>query len=433
MIFEGDYGFGLVKTLVTTFMTLLLMFVLTDFKYSRKTILAVFSAYFLYVGVSSWLLIHLLGWVGFMRAMVLSLFVPAMAIMYFVATDHAMQAVFNYVTQLTIALILSVTGTLLNTALHGNKITDLLLRIVLFLAAFLLEYRCARKPYRRVADNITADWLFLAAIPVFFCVLILMCGLYPVHFTQSVWSVVHVYMAFAVMVCVYIVVFRSLTDSCALLEARRENDVLEAQISALQKQADTLAQHTRQDAVYRNDILYHAQSVYYLIKNDKTEEALSYLGKMNQEFASMGATAHYCENAVLNDIFSVYLGHAKRDGILVSTSLDLPEQLPVNAIELATAFANAIENARDALNRLPEGVEKRLELRCVNSPNLIFEVANTCRTAVQFDDSGYPVPRDGKRGVRTQSIIAFAKKNDCLLFYEVSDGMFRLSLLKQNE
>lgn len=433
MIFEGDYGFGLAKTLVTTFMTLLLMFVLTDFKYSRKTILAVFSVYFLYVGVTSWLLIHLFGWITFIRIMILSICVPAMVIMYLVATDHAMQAVFSYVTQLTVALVLSVTGTLLNTALHGNKITDLLIRIALFLAAFFLEFCYARKLYRRVADTLKTHWTFLAAIPVFFCILILICGLYPVHFTQSVWSAVHVYMAFAVMVCVYVVVFCSLTDSCALLEARREKDLLEAQISALQKQADTLAQHSRQDAVYRNDVLYHARSVYYLIKNNKNEEALSYLGKMDHEFASMGTPAHYCENAVLNDIFSVYLDHAKRDGILVSTSLDLPEHLPVNAIELATAFANAIENARDALNRLPCGMEKRLELRCVNSPNLIFEVANTCKSAVPFDDSGYPVQEDGNRGVRTQSIIAFAKKNDCLLFYEVSGGMFRLSLLKQNE
>ena len=43
MTFESDMTFSMVKTLLTVFMTLLLVSALTDFKYSRKKILAVYN------------------------------------------------------------------------------------------------------------------------------------------------------------------------------------------------------------------------------------------------------------------------------------------------------------------------------------------------------------------------------------------------------
>ena len=96
MIFDYDYLFGLIKTMLTTAMTLLLIFVLIDFKYSRRKVLAVYGSYFVYVGISSWALINLFGWLTFMRLFIFTIIVPALVITYYMATDHAMQAVFNY-------------------------------------------------------------------------------------------------------------------------------------------------------------------------------------------------------------------------------------------------------------------------------------------------------------------------------------------------
>lgn len=432
MIYEQDFVFGLTKTIMTTAFTILLMFSLSDFKYSIKHNLAVYSGYMIYVILSSWLLINKIGWIGFLRICLLSISAPAVAVTYLSATDHAMQAVFNYATQIDIALVLSVTATLANTAFHGGKAADLFIRALLFLSVFILEYRLLRKPFRKAAGNPENNWVLLGAVPVSFCVLIVLCGLYPVHFTCSRWSVIHVFAAAAAMAVIYGVIFRSLAYSSALSMALREKDILAAQVSALKAHSDTIALNMKQDAVLRNNIQTYSRTIYAMLKNGKTDQALEILGQANQEF-SHSLPSHYCANKVLNDIFSFYLDQARADGISVRSHLDVPESLPVSELELAVVFANAIENARSALALIPREEERLLELRLVSRPRFIFEIANTFCHPVNLDEDGIPVNADGLHGIRTLSIIAFAKKNSGILDYDISDGMFRLRILIQQE
>ena len=128
-----------------------------------------------------------------------------------------------------------------------------------------------------------------------------------------------------------------------------------------------------------------------------------------------------------------YLTEAKEEGIIVKTNLHFPSVLPVDVMELATVFANAIENARDAMREMPEAKEKRLELYCTDTPNFIFEISNTCPDTVNFDENGVPLNKENQYGIHTLSILAFTKKHDAVIDYVVQDGMFRLRLLIQDE
>lgn len=431
MTFESDMTFSMIKTLLTVFMTLLLVFALTDFKYSRKKILAVYGVYLIYVGAAAWLCYTMFGWTNFMRSCVVTIFVPAFFLTYCVATDHARQAVFNYATQFDIALILSFTGTLLNTALHGTKFSDLVIRVLLFTAVFLLGYRFMRKPFRQMADNLQKNWGILAAVPVSFSILFLACGLFPVHFTKSPWAVIQVYLAAIVMVTAYGVVFRSLKESYAALETKRQNDILAAQAAALDKHADTLIRQNEQEAVYHNNLRYYTQILYAMLQNGDTNQAIEYLGNLDTEYAR-SKPKHYCNHAPLNDVISFYLGRAEERGITVTTNLYFPPVLPADWTELAAVFANAIENAIEAMQSLPAGREKRLEFISTDQPQFAFEIANTDPEGIQFDADGLPLGPDGQPGIRTRSILAFARSHKGMLDCKISDGMFRLRLLISN-
>ena len=141
----------------------------------------------------------------------------------------------------------------------------------------------------------------------------------------------------------------------------------------------------------------------------------------------------YCSNLILNDILTYYLAQAKEEGIIVKTNLYFPSVLPVDVTELATVFANAIENARDAMREMPETRERRLELYSTDTPRFIFEISNTCPDAVNFDEDGIPLNEENRHGIHTRSILAFTKKHDAVIDYVVQDGMFRLRLLLQDE
>lgn len=431
MIFDYDYLFGLTKTLLTTAMTLLLIFILLDFKFSRRRVLAVYGAYFVYVGISSWFLINLFGWLTFMRLFIITIIVPALVITYYMATDHAMQAVFNYASQLDVVLILSATATILNTVFHGGRISDLVIRFLLLAAAGLLEYQYVRKLFRKVAENLTLNWGILAAIPVCFCILLIVCGLFPVHFIHNTWGTIQIYVIALVMAVVYTAVFKSFVENYQHMESCQQNDLLTAQVLALQKHADTLMLHADQDALYRNNAHYQAQTLYAMLKNKEVDMAAEYLSRTMEHEPS--EPVPYCNNLIMNDILTYYLTQAKEEGIIVKTNLHFPSVLPVDVMELATVFANAIENARDAMREMPEEKEKRLELYSTDTPRFIFEISNTCPDAVSFDEDGIPINGENQYGIHTRSILAFTKKHDAVIDYVVQDGMFRLRLLLQDE
>lgn len=426
MTFEGDLVFSMVKTLLTVCATLLLLFSLTDFKYDTRRILTLYGFYLLYLCAASYLCITLFGWVNFMRSCIITIYIPAFALTYFVATDHALQAIFHYTTQFDIGLILSVTGTLLNTAIHGNRISDLAIRTGLFAIVFLLEYRFLRKPFRQIADSIQKNWGILAAVPVCFSVLFLACGLFPVHFTKSAWTVIHVYLAALVMAVTYVVVFRSLMDNCAHLETVHQNELLAAQAAALEKHTETLIRQSEQEAIFRNDVRCYSRTLYLMIQSGKTREALQYLGDLDMD--SLPSPQQFCDNTVLNDILAYYLSRAREQGITVDTSLRFPSPLPVDAVELATVFANAIENATEIMASLPEG-RRNLSLISTAKPRFAIEIANSCPDHVTFDPDGLPLDENHQRNIRTRSILAFATSHNTYLDCETKDHVFHLRLL----
>ena len=121
---------------------------------------------------------------------------------------------------------------------------------------------------------------------------------------------------------------------------------------------------------------------------------------------------------------------AKSEGISVDTKLDIPEKLPgIDSTELACVFSNAIENARNACRKMPDGTEKILKITCVTKPVLGFEIANSYCQDVEFDKKGLPVSQQKGHGIGTQSIAAFAKKYGAVLDYQAQDGIFKLRII----
>ena len=99
----------------------------------------------------------------------------------------------------------------------------------------------------------------------------------------------------------------------------------------------------------------------------------------------------------------------------------------MDAIELSTVFANALENAIHGCQALAAD-KRRLSLTCVCSPSLMIEIANTCDETAIFDTSGIPVSTRSGHGTGTRSIAAFAQKYDAWTSYEMKDGWFTLQI-----
>ena len=126
-------------------------------------------------------------------------------------------------------------------------------------------------------------------------------------------------------------------------------------------------------------------------------------------------------------MFASYCAQAERLGIRTELSLAIPDQLPVSTEELSTVFANAIENAIHACEKLPR--EKRvIRCRCISTPQLMFKIENPYAGEVRFDDGGVPLAETKGHGIGSRSIQAFVRKYGAYCAYQTRDNWFTLTI-----
>lgn len=139
---------------------------------------------------------------------------------------------------------------------------------------------------------------------------------------------------------------------------------------------------------------------------------------------------NYCKFTLLDAVLSSYLQEAKRKNIRISAKITLPDSLPVKESELATVFANALENAIHACEKLnPE--ERYIEVKTIAIPCLMLMVKNSFDGVIAFDEEGIPISPKKEHGFGTRSIVTFCEKNRAFHEFKIDEQNFILKVIFQ--
>ena len=133
----------------------------------------------------------------------------------------------------------------------------------------------------------------------------------------------------------------------------------------------------------------------------------------------------YTHSAIIDAVLSVYIKKAEQVGIDLKLGFAFPDSFEAGESELATALANAIENAIHACEKLP--VDKRsLEIKVLCKPKFIIMVRNSFAGSVEFDENGIPQNTEDGHGFGTRSIAAFCNKIGGYYEFKAENGVFTL-------
>ena len=141
MLFEDNLAFLVIKVLIIFVGTIAMMASTTRFKTIRKKAVcaAVISGYVVFVVLSTFLIIRFFGYDIFMRVFILTISCPAILIFCRLSDEPFSKLVFTGATHILASLYIAATVTLINTALHGNELSDILLRLISYLLAVRLD------------------------------------------------------------------------------------------------------------------------------------------------------------------------------------------------------------------------------------------------------------------------------------------------------
>lgn len=397
-----------------------------EYRCSRRTFFLSGTAVFLVTsGICLWILftrgIAAMGQYGLLLGSV-----PSLLFLFVMSRNRNAQFVFTFCFSDTVCMWIELASALIDYAVGGGGVVTFALRLI---SLPLLEYaawRWLRKPYLEMSRIIHKGWLLFAAMTGICYLILVLLSVYPTVIFDRPQDMPLAIMVLALIALAYSTIFQVLFEQLHVLEAQERQRVLEAQVVMMSRRVEDIRRAEETMRIERHDIRHQLQAVASLAQRGDRAALVDYVGASQEKLDAI-APKNYCANAVLDVVLVNAAAQAEQMGIRLEIEVALPEELPVDVLELSIVFANALENAIQAVRELPDD-QRRIICKSVTQPRFMMEISNPYVGEIIFDRRGVPITSKPGHGIGTRSIVAFAEKYNALFFFRAENGVFKVQL-----
>ncbi len=424
MLFEDNAPYYMIKCLLIVGGTMGMMASCTRIKCSRKKMAVMLGLYFLWIGCWSLFMIEFYDVLTLLRFCIPTISLPCILMLYFLSEYSPWQAVFNYTMQISIALIVAMSQTVLVTELAGGESMDFFIRVSSFSLCIAIEWKLLRGKFVLLDYLPDKSWRSLTYVPVSFMFLIIFIGTYPVHYMEAKQSVAYLYGVAAIMVIVYITLFRSLFHQykLQLMELTEvSNNMLKRELALMQKQVEDAKR-------FRHDLRHHDRVIAEYVRREETGKLFEFLEQQEREYSKTDFVK-ICENITVDNILGIYTKEARENGIYVDLNVMVQQETGIRDTDFIAILGNAMENAVHGCGQ-SEKEEQRIQVHIrQKGGKLAIRISNTCASGIVFKD-GIPVRKNSKeKGIGIESIQRSVRHYDGEVDFKVENGEFVTRIL----
>ncbi len=407
---------------------LVIFFLLFEPRYSKKKTLTVTLITMLpLIAVNTFLALTLdADHMG--TALLLTLSLPSLIVFWLLAKNRDGRFFFTFCLVDTVVLeIVYITQILDYYISPQTNVLMFVVRLVIFPLIEWLIYRYLRRMYLDVQKYTKQGWGSYAAIGAIFYILMSLMMNTPETITARPIYLPAMALVFILIPTIYGNIISTLRRQHMMYEMQEQENILRLQVHSMTSRLDDLAVADERFRQERHDLRLKMRMIANLVEKEQYED-LSHV--MNEYMDGIKKThvKRYCKNAVIDAALSAFIKNAENRGMRTEIGFDFPDPLPVDPTELATVLANAIENAINACEKLPEGADKWIDIKVLSTPSFMIKVSNAYNGKVEFDENGIPQNKEDGHGFGTRSIVAFCDKNDAFYQFLAEDDVFTLYL-----
>ncbi len=330
-------------------------------------------------------------------------------------------------TLLTVTIFSIFSGFIGNLNLHSGAVVHYIVKYGSFVLVMVFIVKVFKKPYFKILQTLERGWDLLCLIP--FCLINIICLLqyYPAPLSERPENIPVLIAAFVVTFVFYLIFYINFENISQLFQLKRDRDVLAVQTDMYQKQYESMMDNIQTMKIYRHDMKHHLSAINTLLSNSSVAEAKKYISRLDQSLDDT-AVDSYCENYIVNVILSSYIKKAQNEQIEVECEAEIPDNIPIDSIELGLVFANALDNAINACKHIEDASARKISIACKQYCEQIYiRITNPFTGEVKFDGE-YPVSDSTEHGAGTRSIAAIAKKYSGVFSFTAQDGEFKTTL-----
>lgn len=402
------------------------LFRVGGFGYRNKKSLFWGSAFFLvYMLPLQIMVIHLMGYHTYSKSATLFIITGSVISHLIVTNDNIPKTLFLLFVSNNATFTVNM---LCNGVKHsfGWDYPALIVLLTISLSLLLwVGVRFVAKPLRFMAEEIRGSWVLMLSVPILTCSACVLVTTYSgVYFGDNPqFYSVEVCAIEAIFFLSYINMYGNFkkiyTYHLEQMKLQSNQELTKQRLSMMDKTVEqmSIVQHDRR---HFNHILLS------LLKTGEADKAISLLEKQTDSMPTK--PRRFCRNIAVNAAVSYYVELAKANGIGYDIRLDIPETLPVDELSLVMTVSNLLENAIQAVEKLPK--EKRnIRFITVNRGQLLLEVTNPYEGTISLSDAGLPVSPCLEHGKGSRSIADFVKHHNGDLIYTTQGGIFKVQII----
>ncbi|MEQ3168927.1 sensor histidine kinase [Mediterraneibacter gnavus] len=194
---------------------------------------------------------------------------------------------------------------------------------------------------------------------------------------------------------------------------------------------EELEQNQKQIRKFRHDMNNHLSVVGYLLQKGELQKARDYFDKISVYMQT--ANRKFCENSVVNAVLNAkynLMTDAKIDGFF---HISIDKLLFIDDVSLCTLFANTLDNAIEACQKIEAPDRRKLELKCRYTENGYFslELINAKINEIVVQKNQYISDKEDKsaHGIGISSIRDIVEKYEGTLDISYDDTSFKVVIL----
>lgn len=405
---------------------MVIFFLVYEFRCSRRVFIAATSLVIgSLMGVVIWMIFR---W-GVAEAGRWGMMVGALpTLLYFLWMSKVRNARFVFLFCLadTIAIWVQLFSALIDYVAGGGGVVTVSLRLVLFPLMEYAIWRWGRSIFLEMLHTVRRGWVLFASMTGVCYILLSQISIYPTSLMERPEDMPVAFIVLALIALTYTTIFLVLYGQMSAFQAQERQRILETQVLMMERRVFEVQQMEDRLAIERHDLRHRLQTVAALAEQGDSAAVIEYVGT-SQALLDETRRQRLCRNAVLDAVLSSYFEYARAQDIVVESRLSIPDELPVDAAELSTVFANALENAVHACGALPRE-KRRIICTCRPEPRFMFEVVNPYAGTIKFSRDGLPVSGKDGHGIGTRSIMAFAEKHRALCRFRAEKGWFKVQI-----
>ena len=407
---------------------LVLLILLFEFRYSTKKTAALTVAFMLPLTVLNLALFFVVGTEMMIRLLVATCVLPCLLFFFILSKHRDGRVLFTFCGVGSVCYEIMMISNLMDYYLFGNTyIATLVIRLVAFPLLEIAVYKKLRPTFLVVQRGVRGGWyIFSAVSALFYAMLLLMSG-YPTPMTSRPNDLPVIIIALVLMPLMYLNIFQLLYRQQKLYELSEKDNILRLQVANMQQRVEQLAEADEKFRIERHDMRHRLSVIAEMVSNGNYDEVREYISKSEKKLKETGMM-RWCANPVLDAVLTSYFRKAEEKGIEIRANIAIPAASSIDAVELSTVFANAIENAIIACEKLPKE-ERYIEVKVLSHPQFMMMISNPYTGNVKKNEKGVPISKRTGHGFGTRSITAFCEKHGAFYEYKMDNNVFMLSIV----